>query len=141
MRLYYHKTSGGAEYLMDTFIEVTEGEHKGHREGVINNDTKYIVRIDGDITKDAELNVREAKTQLEQLSLETEEDVTEGNEFIHMKLRAGGQLVADLEFSLFNDVEHDGCEENEWLLKSYSVYDEMSDPSIMMQGNVKPIKK
>jgi hypothetical protein len=54
MRLYYHKTDGGAEYLMDTYIECDNG----HREGVINDDTKYVVRIDGDITKDAELNVR-----------------------------------------------------------------------------------
>lgn len=55
MRLYHHKTSGGSEYLMDTYIEC-EG---GHREGVINDQTKYIVRIDGDITRDAELNVRD----------------------------------------------------------------------------------
>lgn len=58
MQLYYHKTGGGAEYLFDTFIEITEGPHKGHREGVINDKTKYVVRIDGDITKDAELTVR-----------------------------------------------------------------------------------
>lgn len=55
MQLYYHKTSGGAEYLFDTFIECDNG----HKEGVINADTKYIVRIDGDIKKDAELTVRE----------------------------------------------------------------------------------
>jgi len=55
MRLYYHKTSGGAEYLFDTFLECEDG----HREGIINDDTKYVVRIDGDITKDAELNIRE----------------------------------------------------------------------------------
>ncbi len=54
MRLYYHKTSGGAEYLMDSYIEC----ENGHREGCINADTKYVVRIDGDITKDAELTVR-----------------------------------------------------------------------------------
>lgn len=53
MKLYYHKTDGGAEYLMDNFIEF---KHKGkkHREGVFEG-SKYIVRIDGDITKDAEL--------------------------------------------------------------------------------------
>jgi hypothetical protein len=55
MKLYYHKTSGGAEYLFDTFIEC----ENGHKEGVINDETKYIVRIDGDIEKDAELTVRE----------------------------------------------------------------------------------
>ncbi len=54
MKLYYHKTDGGAEYLMDTFIECPNG----HLEGVINGATKYIVRIDGDITKDAELTIR-----------------------------------------------------------------------------------
>lgn len=51
MRLYYHKTDGGAEYLMDTFIECDNG----HQEGVVNDKTKYLVRIDGDIEKDAEL--------------------------------------------------------------------------------------
>jgi hypothetical protein len=51
MKLYYHKTDGGAEYLFDTFMICRDG----HKEGIINDDTKYIARIDGDITKDAEL--------------------------------------------------------------------------------------
>ena len=42
MKLYYHKTSGGAEYLFDTFIECDNG----HKEGIINDKTKYIVRIE-----------------------------------------------------------------------------------------------
>ena len=54
MKLYYHKTDGGAEYLMDTFIECEDG----HKEGVFK-DAKYIIRIDGDITKDAELLIAE----------------------------------------------------------------------------------
>ena len=54
VRLYYHKTDGGAEYLFDTFIEC----ENGHKEGAITDDTKYIVRIDGNITKDAELIIR-----------------------------------------------------------------------------------
>lgn len=54
MKLYYHKTDGGAEYLFDTFIKC----HNGHKEGVISNKTKYIIRIDGDITKDAELTIK-----------------------------------------------------------------------------------
>ena len=57
MKLYYHKTDGGAEYLFDTYIECLDG----HKEGVINSTTKYVVRIDGDITKDAELLIREVK--------------------------------------------------------------------------------
>jgi len=57
MQLYHHKTDGGAEYLTDTYIEF-EFEGKAHREGNMNEDTKYVVRIDGDITKDAELTVR-----------------------------------------------------------------------------------
>ena len=58
MKLYYHKTDGGAEYLLDTYIK---GKN-GHREGAINLEkTKYIVRIDGDIEKDAELTVRDEK--------------------------------------------------------------------------------
>ena len=55
MKLYYHKTDGGAEYLFDTFMELDNG----HKEGVINDETRYRVRIDGDITKDAELTDRD----------------------------------------------------------------------------------
>ena len=61
MKLYYHKTDGGAEYLFDTFKRF---RHNGkcYNEGVINDKTKYIVRIDGDIAKDAELTIRKEKT-------------------------------------------------------------------------------
>jgi len=51
MRLYYHKTDGGAEYLCSSPVKgTTEGDpsFKGSR---------YVVRIDGDIEKDAELRV------------------------------------------------------------------------------------
>jgi len=48
MRLYHH-IDGGAEYLCSSAVEGTE-------EGSFNS--KYIVRIDGDITKDAELSIR-----------------------------------------------------------------------------------
>ena len=51
VQLYYHKTDGGAEYLMNTFIKC----ENGHKEGTINDNTKYIIRIDGNIKKDAEL--------------------------------------------------------------------------------------
>lgn len=54
MRLYYHKTDGGAEYLFDTFIKCPNG----HKEGAITPKTKYIVRIDGNIRKDAELTIK-----------------------------------------------------------------------------------
>lgn len=54
MRLYYHKTNGGAEYLFDTYIECANG----HKEGTINDKTQYMVRIDGDIEKDAKLTVK-----------------------------------------------------------------------------------
>ena len=57
IKLYYHKTDGGAEYLMDTYLNWSHNGKKG-REGVINDKTKYVVRIDGDITKDAELTIR-----------------------------------------------------------------------------------
>ncbi len=50
MKLYYHKTDGGAEYLCSEAV-------KGTNEGSFKS--KYIIRIDGDITKDAELNIRE----------------------------------------------------------------------------------
>ena len=58
MKLYYHKTDGGAEYLFDTYIEFRHGGKK-YKEGVITDKTKYIVRIDGDIEKDAELTIRD----------------------------------------------------------------------------------
>lgn len=46
MKLYYHKTDGGAEYLCSEAVE-------GTSEGSVKS--RYIIRIDGDITKDAEL--------------------------------------------------------------------------------------
>jgi hypothetical protein len=49
MKLYYHKTDGGAIYLCSSKI-------KGTNEGSFNS--KYIVRIDGNIKKDAELTIR-----------------------------------------------------------------------------------
>ena len=58
MKLYYHKTSGGAEYLTDKFVRTPSGK----REGVFEGAT-YVVRIDGDITKDAELLVRSKSTK------------------------------------------------------------------------------
>lgn len=56
IKLYYHKTGGGAEYLTDTFIEWKHNGKSG-KEGKLNNKTKYIIRIDGDIEKDAELTI------------------------------------------------------------------------------------
>lgn len=52
MNLYYHKTDGGAEYLTDKFILCLDGSKEGIFKGA-----KYIIRIDGDITKDAELTI------------------------------------------------------------------------------------
>ena len=49
MRLYYHKTDGGAEYLCSSNV-------KGTEEGSFNS--KYIVRIDGNIKKYAELLIK-----------------------------------------------------------------------------------
>lgn len=57
IKLYYHKTTGGAEYLFNTFIE-WEHNGKSGKEGTLNDQTKYIVRIDGDIEKDAELTIK-----------------------------------------------------------------------------------
>ena len=55
IKLYHHKTGGGAEYLTDRFIVCPDGSNEGVFEGA-----NFIVRIDGDITKDAELTVRDA---------------------------------------------------------------------------------
>ena len=58
MKLYYHKTDGGAEYLTDTFIKWSHNGKNG-KEGTFTDKTKYIVRIDGNIEKDAELSINE----------------------------------------------------------------------------------
>lgn len=54
IKLYKHTTSGGAEYLFDTFIE---WEHNGEsgKEGVINDQTKIVIRLDGE----PELTIKE----------------------------------------------------------------------------------
>jgi len=46
IKLYYHKTGGGAEYLFDTFIKWEHNGKKG-KEGTINDKTKFSVRLDG----------------------------------------------------------------------------------------------
>lgn len=51
--LYHHRTDGGAQYLTDKFIACKGG----HKEGIFEG-ANFIVRIDGDITKDAELRIK-----------------------------------------------------------------------------------
>jgi hypothetical protein len=51
-QLYYHKTDGGAEYLTDTWILNPDGSKEGSFQGA-----RIIVRIDGDIHKDAEITL------------------------------------------------------------------------------------
>ena len=53
MKLYYHKTSGGAEYLTDKFVLCPSGKKEG-----VFEDANYIIRIDGNIKEDAELTVK-----------------------------------------------------------------------------------
>ncbi len=53
-RLYYHKTDLGAEYLTDKWILRPDGG----KEGAFRN-ARIIVRIDGDIRKDAEVTLTE----------------------------------------------------------------------------------
>ena len=50
MKLYYHKTDGGAVYLCSEKVKGTKGEGDLY--------SPYIIRIDGDIKKDAELLIR-----------------------------------------------------------------------------------
>jgi hypothetical protein len=50
IKLYSHITDGGASYLMDTYIEYqvkNAWTNEKGREGVINDKTKYVVRLDG----------------------------------------------------------------------------------------------
>jgi hypothetical protein len=56
MRLYFHETDGGAKYLCSSCVPGTE-------EGSFQS--QYIVRIDGNIRKDAELLVRESAPKIE----------------------------------------------------------------------------
>ena len=56
MKLYYHKTDGGAEYLTDKYITVKNYLGGSHKEGIMKG-ANYVVRIDGDIEKDAELMI------------------------------------------------------------------------------------
>ena len=49
IKLYSHATSGGAKYLMDTFV-VWEHNGKKGKEGTITPKTKYIIRLDGEPT-------------------------------------------------------------------------------------------
>lgn len=51
MKLYQHKTSGGAEYLCDAFVVCPNGEKEGVFEG-----SQFIVRLDGE----PELMVRDS---------------------------------------------------------------------------------
>ena len=53
IKLYHHKTDGGAEYLTDAFLTCPDGSEEGIFEGA-----KYIIRIDGNITRDAEMTIR-----------------------------------------------------------------------------------
>ena len=71
MELYYHKTSGGAEYLTDKFIVCPNG----HKEAVFDG-ANYIVRIDGDIETDAEITITSNNYLLEacKMAMEIIED-------------------------------------------------------------------
>lgn len=60
IKLYYHKTDGGAEYLSDKFME-WEHNGKSGKEGIFEGAT-YIIRIDGDIEKDAEMYIKKNQT-------------------------------------------------------------------------------
>jgi hypothetical protein len=54
MKLYYHKTDGGAEYLTERYVVNPDGSKEGTFEG-----SKYIVRLDGDVTQQATLTVHD----------------------------------------------------------------------------------
>jgi hypothetical protein len=53
IKLYYHKTDGGAEYLCSNNVKRT-------KEGSLQQ-SQYIVRIDGNLKKDAELFIKEMR--------------------------------------------------------------------------------
>lgn len=89
MKLYYHKTIGGAEYLCSSSVE-------GTNEGSF--DSKYIIRIDGNIKKDAELNIENdesfeviniSREDLEELGYKTDKVTDEQMESIAKMVRDG----------------------------------------------------
>jgi len=45
-KLYKHETTGGAQYLMDTFIPWKHNGKSG-KEGTINEKTRVLIRLDG----------------------------------------------------------------------------------------------
>lgn len=114
MRLYHHKTDGGAEYLFDTYIQTdycnsdtcrseTPNDGNGncavcgsekHREGVINDNTKYVVRLDGDITKDAELTIKNNLYKINEMLEQAKRDLY--NDHAEL-MRADGHIVTDTE--------------------------------------------
>lgn len=51
-KLYFHETSGGAKYLTDRYIVCPDGSKEGAFQGAT-----IIVRIDGDIRRDAEFTL------------------------------------------------------------------------------------
>ena len=53
MRLYYHKTDGGAEYLCSNHLP-------NSKEGCFEG-SAYVVRIDGKIERDAQITVKSDK--------------------------------------------------------------------------------
>ena len=95
MKLYHHKTDGGAEYLMDTFIEC----ENGHKEGV-SKDAKYTVRIDGDITKDAELNIREEETAIKELANKFEQILKDKDKLTTSDFQSCLEVIEELALRL-----------------------------------------
>ena len=91
MKLYYHKTSGGAEYLCS---EAVEGTNEGSFEA------KYIIRIDGDIKKDAELLIKEDTPPPDCI---TEDDFTRVNSDINGNPRYVIHFMQLLTASELND--------------------------------------
>lgn len=85
MKLYYHKTDEGAEYLCS---EAVVGTNQG------SFDSKYIVRIDGDITKDGELRIN--KTEGNEEGEKTDKSVVETEkEFIELFVNLGIKATKD----------------------------------------------
>lgn len=61
MKLFHHETDGGAVYLTDVgSAPLADGTREGLFKGA-----KYVVRLDGDIRRDAELTVRDPDDDLD----------------------------------------------------------------------------
>lgn len=113
IKLYHHKTDGGAEYLTDTFIKWKHNGKTG-KEGTFNDKTKFIVRIDGDIREDAEITIK-PNTEIKYLEDEIKEKKKEmlANHKKFLKV-CGFNPKEDDPYDFYSDLQFNEEEDLAW---------------------------